>query len=256
MLAGPINPNPFPPCGFSQRPTTKGKEGWIVARIRTIKPEFFTSADIASLTPLSRLFYVSMWCEADREGRIAWNPKTFKLRYFPADDCDIEQVAKEVVDAGLINLYEVDGKQYGEIPSFSQHQVINNRETESCLPENPRVKDASTRVQVEGRKEGRKGRERKGKEGASQEERDIAKQAIDFLNLKANRRYEHTDSNLAFVIARLRDGKTLQDLKTVIARKCRDWIGNPEMEQYLRPETLFNATKFSSYFGQCVEVPE
>lgn len=226
-----------------------------MARIRTIKPEFFTSSDIASLTPLSRLFYVSMWCEADREGRIAWNTKTFKLRYFPADDCDIEHVAQEVVDAGLIDLYEVDGKQYGEIPSFSQHQVINNREAESCLPEKPRVKDASARVQGEGRKEGRKGKERKGKEGASAEQREIAQQAIDFLNLKANRRFEYSDKNIGFVVARLNDGKTLQDLKTVIVRKCRDWLGNPEMEQYLRPETLFNEQKFGSYFGQCVEVP-
>lgn len=224
-----------------------------MARIRTIKPEFFTSADIASLTPLSRLFYVSMWCEADREGRIAWNPKTFKLRYFPADDCDISEVAQEVVDAGLIVLYVVDGKQYGEIPSFSQHQVINNREADSSLPENPRVKDASARVQGEGRKEGKERKERKGKEGASQEELDIARQAIDFLNDKANRRYEYTDSNIGFIISRLKEGKTLQDLKTVIARKCREWKGNPEMEQYLRPETLFNATKFSSYYGQCVE---
>jgi hypothetical protein len=40
-----------------------------MARIRTIKPEFFTSEDIVSLTPLARLFYVSLWCEADREAR-------------------------------------------------------------------------------------------------------------------------------------------------------------------------------------------
>lgn len=131
-----------------------------MARIRTIKPEFFTSEDIVSLTPLARLFYVSLWCESDREGRLEWKPRTFKLRYLPADSCEIEDLALELSNAGLIVLYEVDGKKYAEIPTFGKHQVINNRETQSTLPPRPStresgVKDASARVQAEGRK-GRK----------------------------------------------------------------------------------------------------
>ena len=63
-----------------------------MARIRTIKPEFFTSEDIVSLSPLARLLYVALWCEADKEGRLVWKPLTFKLRYLPADDCDIKAV--------------------------------------------------------------------------------------------------------------------------------------------------------------------
>jgi hypothetical protein len=131
-----------------------------MARIRTIKPEFFTSEDITSLTPLSRLFYVSLWCESDRLGRLEWKPGTFKLRYFPADSCDILAMGKELSDAGLIVLYEADGKKYAEIPTFEEHQVINNREAPSHIP--ARVKVASARVKAEGRKEG-KGKE--GKEG-------------------------------------------------------------------------------------------
>lgn len=131
-----------------------------MARIRTIKPEFFTSADIVELTPLARLFYVSLWCEADREGRLEWKPKTLKLRYLPGDECDVEQLAGELTGAGLVVLYEVHDKQYAEIPSFTKHQVINNRESPSALP--PRATDASgtrePRVKAEG-KEGRKGRE-------------------------------------------------------------------------------------------------
>ena len=45
-----------------------------MARIRTIKPEFFTSDDICALSPLARLLYVGLWCEADREGRLVWTP--------------------------------------------------------------------------------------------------------------------------------------------------------------------------------------
>ena len=141
-----------------------------MARIRTIKPEFFTSSDIVEMTPLARLFYVSLWCEADREGRLNWNTKTLKMRYLPADDCDIVELAAELIDAGLIYIYEVSGRQYAEIPSFAHHQVINNRESDSIIPEPENSVNASlTResgVQGEG-KEGRKGKEGKGRESAS-----------------------------------------------------------------------------------------
>jgi hypothetical protein len=128
-----------------------------VARIRTIKPEFFTSEDIFGLTPLARLFYVSLWCEADREGRLEWKVGTLKARYLPADNCDINALAQELIDMGLIILYEVDGKKYAEIPTFVEHQIINNRESESKIP--PRVPHASTT-----RESGREGKE--GKEGS------------------------------------------------------------------------------------------
>jgi hypothetical protein len=128
-----------------------------MARIRTIKPEFFTSSDIVSLTPLSRLLYIALWCEADREGRLNWNVKTFKLRYFPAEEnCNIQDMADELIDAGLVEIYTIDGREYAEIPSFKLHQVINNRESESVIP--ARVKVALARVQGEGRKEGKEGK--------------------------------------------------------------------------------------------------
>jgi hypothetical protein len=134
-----------------------------VARIRTIKPEFFTSGDIVSLTPLARLFYVSMWCEADREGRLEWKPQTFKFRYLPGDSVEVSDLACELQKVGLLFIYEVDGKQYAEIPTFAKHQVINNREAASTLParvstREPRVKVASPRAKAEGRKEGREPR--------------------------------------------------------------------------------------------------
>lgn len=136
-----------------------------MARIRTIKPEFFTSEDIVALSPMARLLYIATWCEADKEGRLPWKPMTFKLRYFPGDNCDIQVMCKELVDSGLVKLY---GEGLAHIPQFGKHQHINPRESASILPEpeGPRVatrRHASERVnsgidpQV--------GREGKGKEG-------------------------------------------------------------------------------------------
>lgn len=133
-----------------------------MARIRTIKPEFFTSSDITKLTPLARLFYVSLWCEADREGLLKWDVDTLKQRYLPSDKVDVEDLAAELCNRALVAIYVGDdGREYAFIPSFKDHQVINNRESESTLL--ARVKGASPRVKAEG-KEGRegKGKERKG----------------------------------------------------------------------------------------------
>lgn len=132
-----------------------------MARIRTIKPEFFTSEDIVQLSPFARLLYIALWCEADRDGRMLWKPRTFKMRYLPADDIDIAALCDEIVNAGLVVLYG-DGLAY--IPKFSLHQHINPRETKSQLPtpDDSRVDDASlTRhdAKVTHREEG------KGKEG-------------------------------------------------------------------------------------------
>lgn len=134
-----------------------------MARIRTIKPEFFTSEDIVCMSPLARLFYVSLWCEADREGRMEWKPVTFKMRYLPGDECDINSLAQELIARGLLVLYQAVDKQYAEIPTFSKHQVINNRESSSTIP--PRDKNAkptrAPRVKAEGKEgKGREGTER------------------------------------------------------------------------------------------------
>lgn len=142
-----------------------------MARIRTIKPEFFTSEDIVSLSPLARILYVALWCEADKEGRLVWKPITFKLRYLPADGCDIQALCQEIVDRGLVRLY---GDGYAFIPSFSAHQHINPRESASQLPEpdanstrKPRVGTRQSRVSTGANLDvhAQGGREGKGKEG-------------------------------------------------------------------------------------------
>jgi hypothetical protein len=135
-----------------------------MARIRTIKPEFFTSEDIVSLSPLARLLYVALWCEADKEGRMVWKPKTFKMRYMPGDDCDIVALCDEILGAGLVVLY---GDGYAFIPAFGAHQHINPRETPSQLPDPDASRTRAPRVGTRHSRDSdaQGGREGKGKEG-------------------------------------------------------------------------------------------
>lgn len=111
-----------------------------MARIRTIKPEFFTSDDITGLSPLARLLYIGLWCEADREGRFEWKPTAFKRRYLPDDACDIQALCQELIDARLVVRY---GHGLAYVPTFRKHQHLNGKETPSKL-ESPDAYESDT----------------------------------------------------------------------------------------------------------------
>jgi uncharacterized phage protein (TIGR02220 family) len=82
-----------------------------------------------------------------------------------------------------------------------------------------------------------------------------AKEVLFYLNAKTGRHFRATENTLKPIVARLKEGYTVPEIRAVVARKCRDWAKDDHMRPYLRPETLFNATKFSSYVGE-VPPPE
>lgn len=79
-----------------------------------------------------------------------------------------------------------------------------------------------------------------------------AVQAIVFLNEKTGRAYEPVPAIVDKIVGILGRGSTLEDVRAVIARKCREWSGDPKMEKYLRPKTLFLAENFANYKGELV----
>ncbi|WP_054704650.1 conserved phage C-terminal domain-containing protein [Bacillus sp. JCM 19041] len=73
---------------------------------------------------------------------------------------------------------------------------------------------------------------------------------ISYLNDTASKNYRSSTSKTKDLIkARWNDGFKLGDFKRVIHIKTKEWINDPEMNQYLRPETLFG-TKFEGYLNQ------
>ena len=79
-------------------------------------------------------------------------------------------------------------------------------------------------------------------------DKEIYISIVDYLNEKTGSKYKPTTPKTKTAIhARLMEGFTLDDFKTVIDKKCADWMGT-EYEKYLRPETLFG-TKFEGYLN-------
>lgn len=83
-------------------------------------------------------------------------------------------------------------------------------------------------------------------------DKEIYIQVVDYLNEKAKTNYKSSSKQTQRLIrARVNEGYTLDDFKTVIDNKCADWLNDSEHSKYLRPETLFGS-KFEGYLNQKV----
>jgi len=200
-----------------------------MARIRTIKPDFFRhyelyQAEIDSDLPL-RVAFAGLWTVADREGRFRWKPEVLKLDVLPFDNIDFSRVLDALATRDFIVKYEVSGKAYGFIPTFKEHQFINNKENASTLPEppehiekqeettrEPRVDDASqTRLT---RKEGEKEREK---------EKEVKKKKnCDEPEKKSGSSHEPDPSVISIPLICKKDGPQLQF--DVTQPMIDDWV--------------------------------
>lgn len=255
-----------------------------MARIRTIKPDFFRHYDLYQLEKETglpiRVAFAGLWTVCDREGRFKWVPPELKIACTPYDECDFSRVLDALCTREFVVKYTCNGREFGYVPSFKTHQVINNRESESVLPDpnsnnckindltrDARVNDASATREVHAQAEGKEGREGKGREGEDtlssklddapastpigkpKPKDDTPARVIEYLNTQTGKKFQPVDANLKLIRARIAEGATWETLTGVVDLKCAHWLNDPKMHEYLRPSTLFNAEKYNQYVG-------
>lgn len=135
-----------------------------MARIRTIKPEFWTSEQVMECSLNARLLFVGMWNFADDHGRMPVAPKTIKAQVFPGDDLSIETIRgmiSELSANGLILMYVVDGKEYLEITGWKHQRIDKPQKAKHPGPLDDGSKTIPRTFDVGMEKEG------KGEEGAA-----------------------------------------------------------------------------------------
>ena len=101
-----------------------------MARIRTIKPEFFTSLDVADLSRDARLLFVGLWTHADDGGRGLNEPRLIKAALFPLDDditpADVADLMEELCAQGVVSLYsDADKRRLFQVNAWIAHQRID-----------------------------------------------------------------------------------------------------------------------------------
>ena len=108
-----------------------------MARIRTIKPTFWGSPEVAGMTRDARLLVLGLISHADDDGRFLASVAAVAGSVFPNDDIPARSIRSWLLEAegsGMVHLYTANSVVYGCFPSWHKHQVIN-RYTPSTLPE-------------------------------------------------------------------------------------------------------------------------
>ena len=112
-----------------------------MARIRTIKPQFWRSPDIMALDYFQRLLFIGLFNLADDYGRGVYNPASIAADLFITEfSLNPHGVLTEVSNAfaeyskrSMVAVYEVENRQYFQIMNWNDHQKVN-RKTDSSIP--------------------------------------------------------------------------------------------------------------------------
>lgn len=256
-----------------------------MARARNIKPSFFTHDELADNDPLGRLLFIGLWTIADYKGELEWRPKRVKAQVLPYDDCDIEVLAINLEKTGFIRFYSVGGSDYVHIVNFNKHQNPHKNEKDkgSDVPAmtSENIAEPSQTIDLNGVDKITDGIEINREENGTTPADslflipdscslipdsgnlipvvkdpmskpavidDRVRQVIDLLNSMTGSKYKaSTKSHAGNISGRLNDGHSVDDLMAVVRFKVQEWLHDPKMAQYLRPETLFQAGKFNGY---------
>lgn len=99
-----------------------------MAKIRGIKPEFWTDEDIVELSLPARLLFIGLWNLACDNGHVTDKPKQIKMRLLPADDVNVDKLLDELVTKGRIE--RSDGTI--TVRNFAKHQKPHRRWWSTC----------------------------------------------------------------------------------------------------------------------------
>lgn len=243
-----------------------------MARSRNIKPGFFSNDSLAELPALTRLLFIGLWTICDRDGRLEDRPRKIKAEALPYDECNVDAALQALHNSGFILRYTSGGLRCIQVVNWAKHQNPHMKEAESTIPAPDKHQTSTVLAPEQAPDEQQPKPERaglipdslnlipdslgttlSGKPDPAPKKPDRKPEALDvlaFLNEKTGRSYQPVDVNIEFISARLNDGATVDEIKDVIERKCAQWLGDRDMEQYLRPATLFNRTKFAQYQGE------
>lgn len=97
-----------------------------MARIRSIKPEFWTSERVMECSPLARLLFIGIWNFCDDAGNHPDAERSLKALIFPGDDIDsatVRRLLDELSENGLLSLYTHEGRRYLHVNGW-RHQRI------------------------------------------------------------------------------------------------------------------------------------
>ncbi len=99
-----------------------------------IKPEFFDDPDVGELSPDAALFFIGLWTQADREGRLVDDVRRLKARIFPYRTVNVDALITELHGKDMVRRYQDDDGCYLWVTKFTKHQRPHPKEPPSLIP--------------------------------------------------------------------------------------------------------------------------
>lgn len=96
-----------------------------MARIRSVKPEFWIDEKIVELPMAARLLFIGLWNFADDQGYIDDKPRRIKMQVFPGDDIEVEPVLDVLVASGLLVRYDSPVGPVLHVRNWDRHQRVD-----------------------------------------------------------------------------------------------------------------------------------
>ncbi len=198
----------------------RGTPPWI-----KLHRKLMTCPKWAALSDSEKGQLVSIWIvAADKNGEIPSDP-TLLMKICMLDK---KPNVNKFIELGLMST---------TCQPPANHKKISCQPSDA--PEQSRVEERQSRVETEER------RGEQSKETMSPEQR-----ILDYLNIKTGKQYKPVASNLSLINQRLKEGHTVSDCMWVIDSKTKEWLTDEKFNKFLRPATLFNASKFNNYIGE------
>jgi uncharacterized phage protein (TIGR02220 family) len=169
----------------------------------------------------------------------------------------IEATLCKLVTVGLVRVYSYDRQPYLQLLAWEKHQTIRCKRSkfppppdderlhahenickqmQADVPENPNpnpIRESES-------------------ESISELPAGAYAEIVGYLNNTVGADFKASNKKTQSLInARMGEGFTVDDFKTVIDKKYHEWVKKPDMAQYLRPQTLFG-TNFEAYLNQRV----
>lgn len=149
-------------------------------RIRTIKPEFWSSLTVSELPVAARLTFIGLWNYADDEGRGVFDPRLIRAAIWPLEDnvtvAKVQGHLDALTAARLITVYSDGTRTYFSVNGWGEHQAISHPRP-SLLPAPsltlPGTLPEPSRLEGKGRERNRERKESAAKEPRTPRKRDL-----------------------------------------------------------------------------------
>lgn len=229
-------------------------------RNRMIKVDFWSDEKVGKLSGRAKLLFIGCWNFADDSGVCRANPLYLRNNIFPYNESisvlETSSLLQELVESGMVVTGTYSTETYLYIINFKKHQIINrpssfryiNDENNNIFSDIHGVLSEYSMTKEKEKEKSIKKKKSKIKAAVVTEEDYI----LNYFNNKSGKNFKTVEANLKPIKQRLAE-YSKDELTKMIDFKVQEWKDDPKMSKYLRPETIFNATKCASYIEESKE---